>query len=117
MDTRIGLILTLFCASAVIAQSCDWTGAWDTSAGRLVLQQSDNNVTGSLGDYQIQGTVSDNHLAASWEKTAAAGNLDFTMATDCQSFSGNWPYGPLGYSSTSGWDGPITGKRVEVEVK
>jgi len=116
MDTRIGLILTLLCASVVLAQSCDWTGAWDTSAGRLVLQQFDNNVTGSLGDYQVHGTVSDNHLAASWERPGAAGNLDFTMATDCQSFSGYWPYGPLGYSPTTAWDGPITGTRVEIEV-
>jgi hypothetical protein len=116
MDTRIGLILTLLCASVVLAQSCDWTGIWDTNAGRLVLQQSDNNVTGSLGDYQVQGTVSDNHLAARWETTGATGNLDFIMATDCQSFSGNWPYGPIGYSPTRGWAGNITGKRAEVEA-
>jgi hypothetical protein len=107
----------LFCASVVLAQSCDWTGSWDTSAGRLVLQQSDNNVIGKLGDYQIQGTSSDNHLTAKWESPGAAGNLDFTMATDCQSFSGNWPYGPIGYTPADGWNGPITGKRVEVEVK
>ena len=116
MDTRIASILMLLCASVVLAQSCDWTGTWDTNAGQMVLQQSDNIVTGSLGDYQAQGTVSDNHLTARWETSGATGDLDFTMATDCQSFSGNWPYGPLGYSPTSGWNGPITGTRVEVEV-
>jgi len=119
MDTRIGLILTLLCVSIVLAQSCDWTGTWDIGApaGRLVLQQSDNNVTGSLGDYQIQGTVSDNNLSAGWERPGAGGSLDFTMADDCQSFSGDWPYGPLGYDyKTYGWFVPVTGKRVEVEV-
>jgi hypothetical protein len=116
MDTRIALILTSLCASVVLAQSCDWTGAWDTNAGRLVLKQSDSTVTGSLGDYQVNGTASDNHLAAKWETTGATGDLDFTIAADCQSFSGTWPYGPLGYSPTNGWYGVITGTRVaEVE--
>jgi hypothetical protein len=81
-----------------------------------VLQQSDNNVKGSLGDYQIQGTVSDNHLAARWDRTSGLETSILQLSNDCQSFGGNWPHGPLGYSSTSGWDGPITGKRVEVEV-
>jgi hypothetical protein len=116
MNTRTGLILTLLCMSVAFAQGCDWTGTWDIGVGQLVLQQSDNTVTGSLGDYKVQGIVSDNHLTANWEHPGATGTLDFTIATDCQSFSGYWPYGPLGYSPTTGWDGPTTGTRVEVEV-
>jgi hypothetical protein len=120
METRIGLILILLCASVVLAQGCDWTGTWEIGApaGRLVLQQSDNNVTGSLGDFQVWGTVSDNNLSARWERPGAAGDLDFTMAADCQSFGGYWPYGPIPYDySRYGWYVPITGKRVEVEVE
>ena len=112
MDTRIGLILALLCTSVALAQGCDWTGKWDTSSGPIVLQQSDNIVTGSGGNMQIQGTVSDNHLVASWTSADATGSLDFIMATDCQSFSGNWRYGTAG-----GWTGDWTGKRVEVEVQ
>jgi hypothetical protein len=111
MNTRIGLILTLLCASVVLSQGCDWTGKWDTNSGQIVLQQSDNTVTGSGGNLQIQGTVSDNHLVASWQSSDATGTLDFTMAPDCQSFIGNWRYGPTG-----GWAGEWTGKRVEVEI-
>jgi hypothetical protein len=119
MDIRIGLILILLCASVVLAQSCDWTGTWDigSPSGRLMLQQSDGNVTGQLGDYQIQGTVSDKNLSAHWEAPSAAGSLDFIMEDDCQSFSGYWPYGPFPYSPTYGWNASIIGKRIESEVE
>lgn len=106
------------CASVVLAQGCDWTGTWDIGVGRLVLQQDDNNVTGSLDDYQVQGTVSGNNLTANWERPGASGTLDFTMADDCQSFSGYWPYGPIPYDySKYGYYVPLTGTRVEVEVE
>ena len=96
---------------SVLAQSCIGRAKWDTSSGPIVLQQSDNTVTGSGGNLQIQGTVSDNHLVASWKSADATGTLDFTMATDCQSFSGNWRCGTAGE-----WTGDWTGTRVEVEV-
>jgi hypothetical protein len=97
----------LLCASVVLAQGCDWTGTWDTSSGQMVLQQSGNTVTGSGTNVQVQGTVSGNHLVASWTLPTASGTFDFTMATDCQSFSGNWRYGTSG-----GWAGDWTGTRV-----
>jgi len=103
----MGLILALFCASVVLAQGCDWTGAWDMSSWQIVFQQSDNIVTGSGGNLQIQGTVSDNNLVGNWKSPDAAGTLDLIMATDCQSFSGHWRYGPTG-----GWAGDWTGTRV-----
>jgi hypothetical protein len=113
VNTRIGLILTLLCASVVLAQSqsCDWTAKWDMSSGAssgwLVLQQSDNTVTGSEGSMQIQGSVSGNHLAGNWKTPGDAGTFDLKMATDCQSFTGNWRYG-----SSGEWAGDWTGTRV-----
>jgi hypothetical protein len=134
MDTRIGLILTLLCASVVLAQSqsCDWTGKWEIvghwstgdygiKQGSMILQQSGNSVTGSCGDYQnggfkISGTVSGNRLTANCEAIGSVTDLNVTMADDCNSFNGFWP-GPLGYDYQKyGYWIPLTGTRVEFEV-
>ena len=74
---------------------CDWTGTWDAEFGQIILQQSGESITGSYskngGQGQIQGTVSGNVLDGSWTETnSRAGTFYFTMATDCQSFTGSW---------------------------
>lgn len=109
------LILTLLCASAVLAQNCDWTGTWNTDFGQMVLQQSGSTVTGTYtsDQGQIQATASGNKLTGTWTEVPSrmppsdAGDMEFTISDDCSSFSGNWRYG-----SSGGWSGSWSGTRT-----
>lgn len=109
------LILALLCASAVLAQNCDWTGTWNTDYGQMVLQQSGSTVTGTYtsNQGQIKGTVSGSKLTGTWSEVPSrtppddAGDFEFTISDDCNSFSGNWRYG-----STGGWSGGWSGTRT-----
>jgi len=93
---------------------CDWTGAWNTDWGEMVLQQSENEVSGTYTHDQgrIQGIVSGGKLVGTWSEapsyspTSDAGDVELTMSQDCQSFSGNWRYG-----SEGGWSGGWIGTR------
>jgi hypothetical protein len=109
---EMALILALLCASAVLAQDCDWTGTWNTDYGQMVLQQSGSTVTGTYtsNQGQIQGTASGSKLTGTWSEAPSrappgdAGDIEFTMSDDCNSFSGNWRYGSSGDWSGS-WGG------------
>ena len=95
------------------AVPCTWTGAWRTSYGMIRLtQQSDGTVS---GDYdwdqgRISGTITGNVLNGTWNEAPSrqpptdGGQLQFTMADDCQSFAGQWRYGASGDWSTD-WGG------------
>ena len=112
-----GLLVLAMCiiaptalAAEISAESCDWTGTWDTSLlGQMVLQQSGNTVTGTYPNGgSIQGTVTGNDLVASWTlPTSGSGTFDITNSTDYQSFSGKWRFG-----TTGEWAGDWTGTRV-----
>lgn len=86
------------------AGECRWTGVWDTAYGEMRLVQSDGTVTGDYDndEGQISGTVTGNVLSGSWTEAPSrqppsdAGSIEFTMADDCQSFTGKWSYGPDG---------------------
>lgn len=109
------LFLALLCASAVLAQDCDWTGTWDTDFGQMVLQQSSNTVTGTYtsDQGQIQGAASGNKLTGTWSEAPSrtppgdAGDIEFTISDDCNSFSGNWRY-----DSSGDWSGSWSGTRI-----
>ena len=106
------LILTLLCAPAVLSQSCDWTGSWSTNYGQMELQQSGITVTGTYtwDQGRIQGSVFGNRLVGTWSEapsyspTADAGDFEFTLSDDCNSFSGRWRYGSSGEWRTD-WSG------------
>lgn len=95
---------------------CDWTGiwdTWDTDGGFMDLEQEGNSVTGVYtGDvphHTIQAIVSDKKLVGNWSYSPGSdgGTFEFTMAGDCNSFSGNWRYG-----SEGDWAGSWNGTRV-----
>ena len=95
------------------AAPCIWTGAWRTSYGMIRLtQQNDGTVRGDYDwdEGQISGTITGNVLNGMWneapsrEPPSDAGQLQFTMADDCQSFAGQWRYGSSGAWATD-WGG------------
>lgn len=97
--------------------ACDWTGTWDTNWGKMELVQTGTRVTGTYehDNGKIVGEESGNSLIGTWSEAPSysppddAGDFEFTISPDCNSFTGKWRYG-----STSGdWKvGGWTGDRV-----
>jgi|GEM_PF-2615910 len=81
----------------------------------MEFQQSGNTLTGTYAhdDGRIQGTVSGNKFTGTWTEVPTrsppsdAGDAEFTLSDDCNSFSGKWRYG-----SSGGWSGDWTGTRT-----
>ena len=70
-----------------------WTGTWDTTYGNMQLSQSDGSVTGTYEVDQgtIEGTVQGNKLIGTWhEGEGDAGEFEFTLSPDGNSFVGRW---------------------------
>ena len=97
------------------AGSCDWTGDWNTNWAGMHLTQTGGWVSGTYGllGERIEGTVSGNTLVGTWSEPPSyspptdAGEVEFTISADCNSFTGQWRYGYEG-----DWDGIWTGTRV-----
>jgi len=79
--------------------SCrDWTGTWETNYGKVVLKQSDHDVTGVyvLKQGRINGRASDNKLAGVWAEAPSyappsdAGDFEIFMDQSGRSFKGRW---------------------------
>jgi hypothetical protein len=82
----------------------NWTGVWDTNWGEMKLTQTDGSVTGTYTYDQgkIQGTVQGDKLIGTWSEAPSyappndAGDIEFTLSPDGNSFSGRWRYGSSG---------------------
>lgn len=93
----------------------NWEGTWNTNWGLMQLTQSAGKVTGSYehDNGKIEGNISKNLtgdiLVGTWSEEPSytppddAGDLEFIMSSDLNSFTGNWRYGSSG--SWSGWKG------------
>jgi hypothetical protein len=94
---------------------CLWTGTWQTNFGEMLLEQNGEVVQGTYtrGDGKISGQVQGQKLVGTWSENPTynppddAGNFEFTMSEDCQSFQGRWKYG-----STGGWIDGWSGTRT-----
>ena len=111
--------------------ACDWTGTWDTNWGKMELVQTGNQVTGTAsltlpqrtnltGSYKpdngkIEGKVSGNTLIGTWSEAPSysppneAGDFEFTISPDCNSFTGKWRYGSTGDWRVGDWTGSRVG--------
>ena len=94
----------------------NWSGTWDTTWGTMYLTQSLGKVTGTY-DYQggnIEGYISKNLsgdiLVGTWSENPSyapsddAGDIEFIMSPDFNSFTGRWRYGSSG-DWYSDWNG------------
>ena len=97
----------------------NWSGTWDTSWGMMYLTQSLGKVTGTYDydDGKIEGYISKNLsgdiLVGTWSEYPSyappddAGDIEFIMSSDFNSFTGRWRYG-----SSGDWYSDWTGTRV-----
>lgn len=94
----------------------EWAGTWDSEQwGEMKLMQKGNTVTGtySWDEGKIEGTVSGNMLRGTWSESPSysppddAGDFEFTLSADGNSFSGHWRYG-----SDDDWDGDWTAEKI-----
>jgi hypothetical protein len=100
-------------------KSQNWSGTWDTNWGKMQLIQSAGSVTGTYthDSGKISGSISKNVtgniLIGTWSETPSyaptkdAGDFEFTMAPDFNSFTGKWRYG-----SSGAWSGDWKATRV-----
>jgi hypothetical protein len=105
------LVACLACNGITPNNSGDdiWTGKWDTGQwGEMTLQQNGSSVTGNYewDSGKITGTVSGNILKGTWSESPTyqpendAGDFEFTISSNGNSFTGRWRYG-----SSGDWDG------------
>jgi hypothetical protein len=93
-----------------------WTGKWESKEwGTMELTQTGSSVA---GDYtwdqgKIDGTVNGDVLRGTWSEAPSyapptdAGDFEFTLSSDGNSFTGKWRYG-----SSGEWEGDWTGERI-----
>jgi hypothetical protein len=88
-----------------MAPAANWTGSWLCGQwGRLTLTQSGDQVTGSYTyeNGKLTGYATGNTLVGTWSEAPTynppddAGDVQFTLSTDGNSFSGHWRYGSSG---------------------
>ena len=97
----------------------DWSGTWDTNWGTMYLTQSLGKIAGTYDydDGKIEGYISKNlsgnMMVGTWSEYPSyeppddAGDIEFTMSPDCNSFTGRWRYG-----SSGDWNGDWSGTRI-----
>ena len=103
-----------------VTQGCDWTGKWNLDSSpsnqkiQMNLKQSGDTISGSYSNQgRITGAVSGDKLTGTWTEPPDysppqnEGVFEFTMSSDCSSFSGNWRLG-----SGAEWLGQWNGKRI-----
>ncbi len=102
-----------------VQADCTWTGTWETSWGKMYLIQKGDKITGNY-EYdkgKIEGIISGNILSGTWAESPSyslpydAGEIEFTISSDCKTFTGKWRRGP-----TSGWATGVTGTKISDTV-
>lgn len=102
-------------ATPTTTPSVTWTGVWETTYGNMELSQSDGTVTGTyeVNQGRIEGTVQGNQLIGTWSEPPSyappdeAGDIEFTLSSDGNSFVGRYRYGSSG--DWSEWTGTRIG--------
>lgn len=100
----------------------NWTGDWDTyagfdSTGKMLLFQDGTTVTGyyTKGKGRITATVQGSQLVGRWSEPPThlpphdAGDVEFHLSEDGNTFGGRWSYG----SSALGWEASWPGTKLE----
>ena len=93
---------------------CSFAGVWSTSYGQMTLDQLGNVVNGTYGtERRVQGTVLEGLLTGSWShpptysaENNQAGDIEFLISANCESFEGSWRYGSTG--SWTNWNGTLS---------
>ncbi len=95
-----------------ILENINWQGSWQTQWGEMVIEQSNNSITGTYvhDNGKIKGTISGTLLKGTWSEAPSylapkdAGEFEFILSADGKAFTGRWRYGKNGDWQT-GWDG------------
>ena len=99
-------------AITVPSATASWAGTWDTDYGVMVLTQTASAVSGTYtwDGGKIAGTASGGVLSGKWSESPSyeppsdAGDMEFRMSADGNSFTGTWSYG-YGTEKIYHWSG------------
>lgn len=124
MKSKVGFIealalsLAFILSNSLIAQNSltDYSGAYETEWGKMVITQSGSSVTGTYehDNGRLEGTVSGNVITGNWyeEPTSQpptdAGTFRFEFNSDGSVFDGSWKYG---YADAE-WSGYWIGRKI-----
>ncbi len=92
--------VTIICTPAAF-DPLNWTGAWTSDTGTVVLTQVGTTVTGSDSGYwgTINGTVSGKTFTGTWYHSVDdQGDLEMTLSDDGKSFTTKWRYNYPGFT-------------------
>lgn len=93
---RISLARCFFVGIALLfsspASAADFSGEWSSNQGKMLLRQSGDHVTGTYAGKsgKIDGTVTGNKLAGTYQWTNKPGTFELNMGTDGNTFHGSW---------------------------
>ncbi|MGD9580556.1 MAG: hypothetical protein AB7V50_04230 [Vampirovibrionia bacterium] len=98
----VSVVVALFVINtAVFAQSCSFSGTWNTNFGKMTLSQSGSSVKGTLGSEKITGSVQGYMLQGSYWGTSYPADVTFYMSPDCKQINGEYYSG----STKKDWHG------------
>jgi hypothetical protein len=104
---------------------CSFTGTWNTDWGKMTLTQSGSQVTGTYehDNGRFTGTVQGSTVRGTWSEGPSysppndGGDAEFTLSSDCKSFSGRWRYGTTGaWGASASWSGTWAGTLASTPV-
>lgn len=92
--TRVVATPAAIAATATATPTCSFAGAWNSTYNLLTLTLSNGSLTGRYmnGVGTVTGTQAGNVLSGQWSSSAGTGRLQFTISSDCNSFTGTWGY-------------------------
>gem|GEM_PF-2383022 len=99
-------------ATAAPSATASWAGTWDTDYGVMVLTQTTSAVSGTYtwNDGKLAGSTTGGVLSGRWSESPSyqppsdAGDIEFRMSADGNSFTGTWGYG-YGAGKPYVWNG------------
>ena len=97
------------------APGVSFAGTWKSNFGTMTITQEGNRVRGEYSHDRgkIEGIIEGNVIKGRWSEASSykppkdAGDFEFTLSADGNSFTGRWRYG----FGTGPWDGNWKGTR------
>jgi len=94
-------------AAAAPSGKKTWAGTWDTTWGKMVLNQSGSSVTGTYAfkDGRIEAQAVGNKIIGNWYQSNGSGQIEFEMINGGANFLGKWKYANNASWSGNAWSG------------
>lgn len=104
--------------SAVRLSNCSFSGIWDSDWGMMELNQTNGYLEGkyAFGAGNIAGEIRNGEFTGAWSEFPssgqnASGGILFYFPQNCDSFRGDWQYGP--HFPGQAWSGVLVANKID----